>query len=344
MHRPNHLFDPLGEELIWIPDSQVSEMLTPAVAYEAVADALRCHARGAIDQPLKPYIRPQGRDREHRGGRFIAMPAYIGPPVAVTGIKWIAGFPSNPQRGLPRASGVIILNSLETGRPFAVIECPTISARRTAAVAAIAFDHLAPRTVCKVALLGAGPVGGAVVEALQSGEREIAQISVFDPRDDRSRGLVSRHSQNAAIPLRVADSPQQCVDGADVVITATTGASNYLEANWIALGGLIVALSLDDCTEELFLSADKVVVDDFDQCNREEKLLHRLVASGRFRKEQVYAELGELLVGKKAGRTTANERIYVNPMGMAIEDLATAKAVYDNTVRAGRGQVLPHNL
>lgn len=344
MHKPDHLFDPLDDELLYIPDSSVIDLLTPAIAYDAVSESLRCHARGDVDQPLKPYVRPQGRDGEEHGGRFIAMPAYVGPPIAVAGIKWIAGFPSNRQRGLPRASGVIILNSLETGRPFAVIECQTVSARRTAAVAAIAFDHLAPEVVSKVALLGAGPIAGAVVEALQTGGRPISQITVFDPCGERSRRLVRHRDGGAAVHLTVAYSPQECVAGAEVVITATTGAAGYLESQWIAPGGLIVALSLDDCTEELFLSADKVVVDDFDQCNREEKLLHRLVRSGRFRREQVYAQLGQLLVGDTAGRTSEDERIYVNPMGMAIEDLATAKAVYDSAVRAGRYHILPRRL
>jgi ornithine cyclodeaminase len=143
------------------------------------------------------------------------------------------------------------------------------------------------------------------------------------------------------LSLEDAADVRGCVRDANVIITATTGAREYLQKDWVAPGGLIVALSLDDCTPELFLSADKVVVDDFDQCNREEKLLHRLNRAGRFRREQVHAELGEVIAGSKAGRERDHERIYLNPMGMAIEDLATAKAAYDRAVQRGLAHVLP---
>src|SRR5215475_319478 len=93
------------ENVLWLNDAQVAGLLSPAAAYQAVAAALKCHAHGEVEQPLKPYVRPRGREQEHAGGRFIAMPAFLGGPFQVAGMKWIAGFPANVARGLPRASG-----------------------------------------------------------------------------------------------------------------------------------------------------------------------------------------------------------------------------------------------
>lgn len=340
MSIPEILFDPLGEEVLWLNEAQVQQVLDPATAYGAVAAALTCHAQGDYVQPLKPYVRPRGRKDEYRGGRFIAMSGYVGPPVGVAGIKWIAGFPANLERNLPRASGTIVLNCIETGRPLVVMECSTVSARRTAAVAALAVDHLAPPGPRVVALLGAGPIAWAVVEALADRGRDIDRVTVFDPQVERLQAFVAGHREHG-FHFEAAADARACVHDANVIITATTGTREYLQEDWVAPGGLIVPLSLDDCTPELFLSADKVVVDDFDQCNREEKLLHRLTQAGRFDRERVYAELGEVVAGLKPGRERADERIYVNPMGMAIEDLAAAKAAYDRAVQCGLAFVLP---
>ncbi len=104
-------------------------------------------------------------------------------------------------------------------------------------------------------------------------------------------------------------------------------------------GWLFVGLSLDDARPEVMLSADKVIVDDFEQACREEKLLHRLVQQGRFSREQIYATLGEIVDGKP-GRERATEKIYVNPMGMAVEDIATGARVYEKAIAAGIGMRL----
>jgi ornithine cyclodeaminase len=131
------------------------------------------------------------------------------------------------------------------------------------------------------------------------------------------------------------------VQGAGIVIAATTGAKSYIQKDWIEPGTLLVMLSLDDPTAELFLGVDKVIVDDFEQCVREEKLIHRLVRDGQFNRRQVHAEIGEILAGLKPGREGNGETILVNPMGMAIEDIAVGKAVFIAAKQQGLGEYLP---
>ncbi|MFH0770772.1 MAG: 2,3-diaminopropionate biosynthesis protein SbnB [Candidatus Peregrinibacteria bacterium] len=327
---------------LWLSDEQVQDLLTPDEAYAAVANALACHARGDFQQPLKPYIRPKGREQERTGGRFIAMPAYLGGDLQAAGLKWIAGFPANIEKGLPRASGLMALNSTETGRLLALMPCETLSARRTAAIAALSFDHLAPPPPRKVAVIGAGPIGRSVLEALVSHpERGIVEARLCDLRRQRAEEAVHLLSGISLPPVRIFTDAQSCVQDAEVVVTATTGSRDYLQNEWLSRGRLLVALSLDDCKPEVLLSSDKVVVDDFDQCCREEKLLHRLVQERRFSRERIAATLGEIINGTKTGRTQASENIYVNPMGMAIEDVAVAQTVFRKALREHIGIFLP---
>lgn len=325
-----------GGGVVWIPDEIVGRILTYEMALAAVTEALACHARSEVIQPLKPYLRPKGREGERHGGRFIAMPALVGGSVQSVGLKWISGFPANIERGLPRASGLIVLNDLETGVPIAVMDCATVSARRTAAVASLCFDLLGPREQRRLAIIGAGPINTEVVRSLASRSREIATVDVFDPRQDRAEAL-ARLTNQVGLRAVTCTSAEACVRNANVIITATTGAKDYIRREWLGATWLIVALSLDDFKPEVLLGADKVLCDDFDQCAREEKLLHRLVRNNEFGKDRLYAELGEVVIGRRPGRE-GRETIYVNPMGIAAEDIATAAAVYRAFI-AGRPDI-----
>ncbi len=314
---------------LFISDQLVSNVLTPKLAYNSVIEALKCHARRDVCQPLKPYIRPQGREGEFEGGRYIAMPAYVGGTVRRPGIKWISSVPKNVHRGLPRASGIVVLNDPTTGRPQAIMECGVLSARRTGAVAAIGVNFLGPSGSKRAALLGAGPVATEVVRALVGQCPNMEEFRIHDPCYDRAYKLASWALREFQMRVAVCPTAEICVQGANIIIPATTGGKDYIKLQWLtARPWLIVALSLDDCCDEVPLAADKLVVDDFEQSVREEKLLHRLVRDGRCSRATVYAELGEIVNGDKS-RPTDTDCVYLNPMGMAVEDIAVAACVYE---------------
>ena len=338
MKNPKFLFDTITDSsLRFVSDEVIKKILSHEMAAQAVWDSLRAHARGDFVQPLKPYVRPKGKEGEYSGGRFIAMPAFVGAPVNAAGLKWISGFQANIQRGLPRSSGLLILNSLETGIPYAVMEVHTLSARRTAAVANIATRLLAPKSTTRVAIYGAGPIAGEVMASLRDTFVSINEFRIYDPNYDRAI-----HLSKSLLPEEkfvVVKDPEECASEADVVVTATSGARSYLEHGWIKPGALIVALSLDDCTEELFLKS-RVVVDDWDQCNREGKILNQLVDKGLFSKSQLAAELSDVLANNRSVRRHSKEVVLVNPMGMAIEDIAVGAVVFEHAVKGELAKVI----
>jgi ornithine cyclodeaminase len=321
--------------VLWVNDEMVAANLPPAEAESVVEGALLLHHYGEYIQPLKPYIRPGGHEREYERGRIIYMPAYLGGDLDIVGIKIIAGFPINVERGLPRASGIYLLNSTKTGFPLCIMECSELSARRTGAIAGLAVRKLGGDGPHTCSIVGGGPIAEAVIRALATND-QVNAITVYDLRIDRAQALATRYN-SAQLSVVASPTLTECLNNSQILILATTGSRGYLTRELAGKKRLIIALSLDDASEDLFLSASKVIVDSFDDCCREEKLLHRLVKEGRFSRDQVYAEFGEILAGIKPGRECAQELVYFNPMGMGIEDLACAHIVYQNALQSNAG-------
>jgi ornithine cyclodeaminase len=306
----------------------------------AVADALALHARGQFAQPLKPYLRwrPDG----HIADRIIAMPAYLGGLRPVAGLKWVGSKHDNPARlGLERASALIILNDPETHYPVAVMEASLISGMRTAAVTTVAARYLARDGFASVACIGCGPIGRMQLATLLEHFPAVHTIRLFDVRraaaERMARELAGRFDDRR---YDIAESAEEAVRAAEVVVTCTVTDRPYLPFDWIAPGAFVSNISIMDLHKDVFLNVDKVVVDDWDQSNREGKVLHQLVEEGRFSRKDLHAELGQIVIGARPGRETDNEIIVLNPMGMAIEDVACAQAVYLRALEGGIGRWL----
>ena len=342
---PNFAFDGMARRVLRLSEADVDQALCPSRARWAVEQALICHARGRFVQPLKPYIRPGGRRQEYQRGRGIAMVAYLDEPFHVLGLKWILGFPINVSRGKPRATAIVALNSGDDGSLIALLDGATLSARRTGAVAAISVDRLALPGRPRVAGLGAGPIMQASVEALLAlGPNRVPRsIAIYDPLAGWTAALIDGFARaGATTPITLAASAREAVEGATVVIAATTGAKSYLENDWIAAGALVVSLSLDDPTPELFLNC-KVIVDSWRDCCRERKLIHRLTLQRRFSRDRVHATLGQIVAHDRPGRESDTERILVNAMGMGVLDLAAAHAAYQAAIVLGLGTLEPES-
>jgi 2,3-diaminopropionate biosynthesis protein SbnB len=303
----------------------------------SLRDALTAHADGRTVQPLKPYLRTDAANG-HVADRIIAMPAYVGDP-GVSGLKWIGSRHDNPQAaGLERASAVIVLNDPRTNYPVAILEGSLISAWRTAGVTCLAVEHLARRGFGDVALVGCGVIGRTHALALLEQFEQIRAIHLFDARPDAARDLAALlAAQRRDLAVRVAASAEDAVRAGDVVVACTVTDRPYIPFAWLGRGALVCNVSIMDVHRDVFLRADKVVVDDWDQCNRERKLLNELVLDGSFSRERLHAELGEVICGRRPGREADGEIILLNPMGIAVEDVACAAEVYLRARRRGVG-------
>lgn len=307
----------------------------------ALSEALTAHAKQDFVQPLKPYLRAQGKEG-HIADRIIAMPSHIGGQDPVSGIKWIGSKHDNPaKRQLERASGVIILNDPETNYPIAVMEASLISSMRTAAVSVIAAQHLAKEGFTDLTIIGCGLIGDRQLQSMLEQFDHIQQVYVYDQFPEASDKFVNKWA--AAYPdvnFVQASTAREAVEHAEVLITCTVTDQPYIEYEWLQKGVFISNISIMDIQKEVFVQADKVIVDDWSQANREKKTLNQLVLEGCFSEDALHAELGQLLTGDKPGREHDDEIILLNPMGMAIEDISSAYHIYKRAQQQQIGTTL----
>lgn len=284
---------------------------------ETVERVYVAHARGETVVPHSLFLRFPHDERS----RIIALPAYLGGGSAVAGIKWISSFPGNHARGLERASAALILNSLETGQPEALVEASVVSARRTAASAALAGRLLTGGSdVRGVTLVGCGVINREILRFLRVCFAGLERVTVFDT--DRERA--ERFAASAELPAEVADTIDEALAAHPLVSFATTAARPHTGAGGCRPGTVVLHVSLRDLTVEAILDAVNVV-DDADHVCREGTSLD-LAQQAVGHRGFIHAEIGRLLAGVRY--ELDRERVTVfSPFGLGALDLAVADLV-----------------
>lgn len=318
-----------------------------------VSEALALHAAGRSVLPNEAYLAWTNASGE--SARSLNMPGYLQGPIPVAGTKIINGNPSNVARGIPRASGVMLLFDVSHARIICIMEGAFISALRTASVTAVAADLLTPGPIERLALIGAGALAQAHVELLVERLHSLRSIRIFDIVPERAARLEARNVPALAargVTIEVAASPEEAIRRADLVVPVTTTTSGYIQLNWLRPGALLVNVSLDDCLPEVLLRADKLFVDDLLLVQGDDRrLLGRLIRQGLVTEPNlppiciagsgvsrpIDGQLGEVITGSRPGREAPHEVIIVNPFGLSLEDIAIASAVYRQATKAYLG-------
>jgi len=309
------------------------------LAISAVEHVLGFHARGETVLPSKTVHRWGGPDTELHQGRINAMPGYVGGRYNMAGIKWIGSHPPNVEKGLPRASGIIILNDPETKFPVAIIEASVISAMRTGAVTGVAAKYLSREDSTRLGMIGAGVQARTQIRAVCHVRPSIQEVLVFDLNPERCRAFAAEMERVLGIPVRPVASAKEAAEGVDILITATTTAAPIVKEEWMRPGMLYAQVGGYEAEIDVLVNSDKVVLDDWTEVmHRGLATPYQAVAAGRFSREQLHAELGEIVNGTKPGRESATERIFFNAVGMGIEDVAFATDILRNAQSRGLGQ------
>lgn len=298
---------------------------------------LHLHAEGAFTQP--PSLSLKRPECPHVADRIIAMAAHLGGDFNVEGMKWVASAYQNPSRGLPRANAIVVLNDPETRAPLCMMDGTMISAVRTAVVQAIACRFLARKGPAAIGLVGCGRIGGLILTVLRAWFPSVRQYSAFDIDPNRVESFRA-HMAKQDISVEKVGRFEDALSDADIGIVATTAEEAYVPPSCFKKGALFLNVSLMDPTFEFVLTADKIVVDDWIQSTHSNRVLGRMVKESRLSRNDLHAELGEIVAGRKPGRESDDERIFFNPFGMAIEDLAVGAALYRRAKENGLGTTL----
>jgi ornithine cyclodeaminase len=255
------------------------------------------------------------------------MPAYVGGENPGAGIKWIASFPDNIQKGLQRAHAVIILNDVNSGKPLCTINSGLISAMRTAAVTGLVIDqYLAVKpsgNKLTAGIIGFGPIGRTHLQMLESmfGE-QIEQYLLYDMMPGKTADLPG----NLSHKIKVLESWRAVYEQSDVFVTCTVARERYINTP-PKKGSLQLNISLRDYMPECRKYVDVIIVDDWDEVCRENtdiELMHKQY--GLQPGETI--TLGDVVVNKKLKGLLADQVVMFNPMGMAVFDIAVANYFY----------------
>ncbi|HKO75556.1 MAG TPA: hypothetical protein VJU01_09605 [Gaiellaceae bacterium] len=305
--------------LLYLAREEVSRLL-PAVPaqLDLVEETYRAVGAGRVELPPKPGIHPRPDSFIH------AMPAYLRDD-DVAALKWVAGYPSNKDRGLPYITGLIVLNDPETGVPAAIMDGAEITAARTAAASGVCIRRFAPDGWSRAAVLGAGEQGRFHAEVLRQLNPEVA-IRGWDPHSERIASLGDG--------VEEAPGPREAVEAADVVVTAGPIVENPdspLTPDWLAERSLGLPIDFDFYfSADAVASAELFLVDDV----------------GQF---EYYRSLGhfqgwpkpEGSVGEALSRDGAPARVVCCNLGIGALDAAFAARVLAAAREQGTGTELP---
>lgn len=317
--------------LLLLDGRQISDLLCDREReiIEVVERAYRAHDRGHTVMPENTYLRFPGMDKE----RIIAKIAYLGDGFDVAGIKWISSFPNNVAKNLERASATVILNSTETGHPSAILEGSVISAKRTAASAALAAERLwHGDPVSSVGMVGCGLINFEILRFLLACFPHLETVNLLDLSRERAELLASKAERlETNLRVRFAGSFSELSRTSQIVSLATTEVTPHVDS--LASEILVLHVSVRDLTPEVILEADNVV-DDVDQVCSNNTSLH-LTERRVGHREFIRCSLGEILNGSASAQGASGRSTIFTPFGLGALDVALAQRVA--TLAEGRG-------
>ena len=311
----------------------------PEELLAAVEDVLRAQGRGEVVLEPRVHLEPGAEFRGH----WNVLRTFVA-PLGTAGVKVVGDFVDNYRLGLPSELGLLTLFDPHTGAPTAIVDAADLTSRRTGALTAVGAKYLARPDARVLGHVGARGTAFWNVVLLDSlfGFDEIRVTSRrAESREEFARAL----ERELGKAVGVVESVQEAVEGADVVVEATrlVEPEPILRTAWLAPGALVVPYGTVSAVELDLLSAiDKVVVDDWSQCRRGNRLgaLRPHVDAGLLTEETLHAELGEIVVGTKPGRERDDERILFWHRGLATCDVALGALLVERAVAEGVGTLL----
>ncbi|MET7490401.1 2,3-diaminopropionate biosynthesis protein SbnB [Streptomyces sp. NPDC005538] len=321
-----------------ISGEQVQQALTGRESeIGALVEAVyRLHGAGESVNPPSYFLRFPDRP----SSRIIALPASLGGPLRVDGLKWISSFPGNTGSGLPRASAVLILNDPDTGYPYACLESSVISATRTASSAALAAEKLSQGRTrpLRVGFVGTGLIARYIHTHLRATGWEFEETGVYDLSAASAEGFRG-YLERSGVPGRVTvyDKTEGLIRSSDLIVFATiAGTPHVHDPAWFDHHPLVLHVSLRDLDPAILLASANFV-DDVEHCLKADTSPH-LAEQATGGREFIDGTLDDVLTGRVS--VPADRTVVFSPFGLGVLDLAVGRFVHDEVVRRGELRVV----
>jgi len=313
--------------------SDVLELLSLKDCIDAVERAFRLHGEGRTLGPGVLGVPAIDGGFHFKAAGLVGERSYFA-------AKTNANFPDNPRRhGLPTIQGTILLADATNGRPLAIMESGSVTALRTGAATAVAAKYLARRDARTATVVGCGVQGELQLAAIAA-VLPLERVFVLDADPARAEALAGRAGAQHGMRVETTADLRAALRESDVCVTCTPARRAFVAAGDVAPGTFIAAVGADNHgkqeLEPALVASATLVVDVLQQCAEIGELQHAL-AAGLLTREGVHAELADVVVGRRPGRTRADEITIFDSSGTALQDVAAAIVVYEKARAAGRG-------
>ena len=314
----------------------VKRLLPMAECITAMEGALSALAQGQVYMPLRTVVRPPDMP-----GIMGLMAAYVGGKHPVLGLKAVCAFPGNRALGIEGHQGAVLLYSALTGETLAIMNAGAITSTRTAAVSGVATRLLSREDAGVLAIVGAGVQARAHLEAMNC-VRGLRRVLVVDAVPEYATEFVNELQPRYPFPLEVAESVEAAVRAADLVVTVTTSKEPVLMGAWLQPGAHVNVVG-GSTPAERELDAEAVARASMFVDRRESTVNESADYLGALREgaisgpEHIRAEVGEVLLGWKPGRTTPDEITMFKSLGLAVEDVVAAAYLFEKAQETGDG-------
>ena len=317
-----------------INQQQVYELLPMDECIEAMEAVLMGLARGECTLPLRQIMW-----LAEKVGAMGLMPAYWS-TAGVIGLKAVTFFPGNEGTELDTHQGAVLLYDGKNGRLLAIVDGTSITALRTAAVSGAATRALAKKDSKSLAILGSGVQAGTHLQAMLL-SRPIEHVKVFSKTPAQAERFASAATKRHSIPVEAATSAKEAVMDADIICTTTSSNEPVLFGEWLGVGVHINAVgtsvSFARELDGVAVQRSRLYVDRRESALNEAGDFLLAKKDGLVDDDHIVGEVGEVLVGRVDGRSSNEQITLFKSVGLAVEDLAAAKHVYDKALTTGVG-------
>ena len=322
-------------KVLVLTQTEVEDLLPMDECILVMRDALTALARGQAHQPLRMVVRPP-----ESSNLMILMPSVMSGAHAAFGLKALCIFPENPAIGKDAHQGAVMLFSGESGELLALMNASAITAIRTAAVSGVATELLARPGEVELAIVGSGVQAQSHLKAI-SCSRPVRRARVASRHFTHAHSFAEEMSHHYSFPVVAVETVEAAVKGADVIVTATTAPEPVLRREWVAPGAHINAIGASLPTmreiDTATVAAAGFFVDYRESTLKESGDYLLALREGAIGPDHIRAEIGEVLIGAEAGRTSSDEITLFKSLGLAVEDLAAAEYIYRKAQRMNIG-------
>lgn len=325
------------DDVLLLTWKEIDELLNIDEVIQGVERAFHEKGMKKVQMPPKIYL-----NFDAYWGDLRTMPAYL-ETLDIAGVKIVNSHSKNKKIGLPSVMAIIEMVDTHTGRPLAIMDGTKITSFRTGAASAVATKYLARKDSRILGMIGAGTQAYTQAMAI-SRIMHIEEVKIFDIDPKASEKLAAYITEKGISPqTSVMETSKDVVERADVLVTTTPSRSPIVYINWLKKGAHINAIGADapgkrELDPEI-LKKGKIIVDDLEQTMHSGEINHP-ISTGMLKKEDVYAELGEIIIGKKKGRENESEITIFDSTGLAILDVMVGQIIYKKALAKNMGTMI----